>query len=93
MHVLCLLQLQQCQDRMLELEKRLENPYDESRVRYLEGKDPAPAEMHEKIEDVCHKKLLLFFINICPVLNKFICSLFKLGCLLFNKRRRKNINS
>lgn len=46
------IQLQQCQDRMLELEKQLENPYDEKRVRYLEGKDPAPAEMHEKIEDL-----------------------------------------
>lgn len=49
--VVCL-QLQQCQDRMLELEKDLENPYDEKRVRYLEGKDLPPAEMHEKIEDV-----------------------------------------
>ncbi|XP_052779091.1 coiled-coil domain-containing protein 146-like [Mya arenaria] len=46
------IQLQQCQDRMLELEKQLENPYDESRVRYLEGKDLPPAEMHEKIEDL-----------------------------------------
>ncbi|KAL4226619.1 hypothetical protein ACF0H5_014602 [Mactra antiquata] len=46
------IQLQQCQDRMLELEKDLENPYDEKRVRYLEGKDLPPAEMHEKIEDL-----------------------------------------
>ncbi|KAL3853073.1 hypothetical protein ACJMK2_016653 [Sinanodonta woodiana] len=46
------IQLQDCQDRMLELEKELENPYDESRVRYLEGKDPPPAELHEKIEDL-----------------------------------------
>lgn len=37
---------------MLELEKHLENPNDESRVRYLQGKDLPPAEMHEKIEDV-----------------------------------------
>jgi len=37
---------------MLELEKQLENPYDESRVRYLDGKDLQPAQMHEKIEDV-----------------------------------------
>jgi len=46
------IQLQQCQDLMLELEKELENPYDEKRVRYLEGKDLPPAEMHEKIEDL-----------------------------------------
>ena len=46
------LQLQQCQDLMLELEKQLENPYDEKRVRYLDGKDLPPAELHEKIEDV-----------------------------------------
>ena len=37
---------------MLELEKQIENPYDEKRVRYLEGKDPPPADLHEKIEDV-----------------------------------------
>ena len=45
---------------MLELEKDLENPYDEKRVRYLEGKDLPPAEMHEKIEDV---RFLLLSIN------------------------------
>ena len=37
---------------MLELEKDLENPYDESRVRFLEGKDPSPAEIHTKVEEV-----------------------------------------
>ncbi|KAK3102624.1 hypothetical protein FSP39_012745 [Pinctada imbricata] len=37
---------------MLELEKELENPYDEKRVRYLEGKDPPPAELQNKIEDL-----------------------------------------
>lgn len=46
------IQLQQCQDRMLELEKQLEDPYDESRVRYLEGKDLPPAKLQDKIEDV-----------------------------------------
>jgi hypothetical protein len=45
-------QLQQCQDRLLEFEKDLENPYDEKHVRYLESKDLPPAEIHEKIEDV-----------------------------------------
>ena len=43
---------------MLELEKELENPYDEKRVRYLSGKDPLPAEMHEKIEDVSIKNVV-----------------------------------
>lgn len=46
------IQLQQCQDRMLELEKQLEDPYDESRVRYLEGKDLPPAKLQDKIEDL-----------------------------------------
>ena len=45
-------QLLACQNRMLELEKEIENPYDEKRVRYLEGKDPPPADLHEKVEDV-----------------------------------------
>ena len=47
-----LFQLLACQNRMLELEKEIENPYDEKRVRYLEGKDPPPADLHEKVEDV-----------------------------------------
>ncbi|XP_059175835.1 coiled-coil domain-containing protein 146-like [Physella acuta] len=46
------IQLQQCQDRMVELEKALENPYDESRVRYLTGKDPTPGEIHNKVEEL-----------------------------------------
>ncbi|XP_046358151.2 coiled-coil domain-containing protein 146-like isoform X1 [Haliotis rufescens] len=46
------IQLQQCQDRMLELEKDLENPYDETRVRYLEGHDPTPAEIQTKVEEL-----------------------------------------
>lgn len=46
------IQLQQCQDRMLELEKDLEDPYDESRVRYLTGKDPTPGEIQNKVEEL-----------------------------------------
>ncbi|XP_069141238.1 coiled-coil domain-containing protein 146-like [Argopecten irradians] len=46
------IQLQQCQDRMLDLEKELENPYDETRVRQLEGKDLPPAELQDKIENL-----------------------------------------
>ena len=37
---------------MLELEKEVENPYNDKRARFLEGKDPAPADLHEKVEDV-----------------------------------------
>lgn len=55
------IQLQQCQDRMLELEKQLEDPYDESRVRYLEGKDLPPAKLQDKIEDV--RTTYLIFIS------------------------------
>jgi hypothetical protein len=57
------IQLSQCQDRMLELEKELENPYDEKRVRRLGGEDPSPAEIQTKIEDVSlHFHLLDFLI-------------------------------
>lgn len=49
--------LQQCQDRMLELEKDLENPYDENRVRFLSGIDPSPMEIQHKVEEVRIKKL------------------------------------
>ncbi|KAH9508117.1 hypothetical protein Btru_054756 [Bulinus truncatus] len=46
------IQLEQCQERMLELERALENPYDETRVRYLTGKDPSPGEIHSKVEEL-----------------------------------------
>lgn len=46
------IQLQQCQDRMLELEKDLENPYDETRVRHLTGKDPSPGQIQGKVEEL-----------------------------------------
>lgn len=47
-------QLEQCQERMVELFKELEDPKNVDRVRYLEGKDPTPTELHEKIEGVTH---------------------------------------
>ena len=56
------IQLQQCQDRMLELEKHLEDPYDESRVRYLEGKDLPPAQLQDKVEDVSTRTLSTVFL-------------------------------
>ena len=58
-----LFQLLACQNRMLELEKEIENPYDEKRVRYLEGKDPPPADLHEKVEDV--SPLISFTLGNC----------------------------
>jgi hypothetical protein len=47
-----LLQLAQCQDRMMEMEKQLENPMDESRARFLGGRDLTPAKLHEKLEEL-----------------------------------------
>ena len=91
------IQLQQCQDRMLELEKHLEDPYDESRVRYLEGKDLPPAQLQDKVEDVStiwimHKYVLLiqenFFANIS--LQKAIsCQLY---VDLFKKSKLRRIH-
>lgn len=37
---------------MLELEKQLEDPTDDTRVRFLEGKDMSPAELQNKLEEV-----------------------------------------
>ncbi|XP_054752363.1 coiled-coil domain-containing protein 146-like [Lytechinus pictus] len=46
------IQLAQCQDRMNELEHQLENPHDEKRVRFLDGKDLSPQDLNNKIEDL-----------------------------------------
>ncbi|ELU12496.1 hypothetical protein CAPTEDRAFT_228195 [Capitella teleta] len=46
------IQLSQCQDRMMEMEKELENPMDESRVRFLSGRDLTPTELHDKLEEL-----------------------------------------
>ncbi|XP_028667475.2 coiled-coil domain-containing protein 146 [Erpetoichthys calabaricus] len=46
------IQLSQCQDRTLELEKTLEDPTKESRTRILEGKDMSPSELTKKIEEL-----------------------------------------
>ena len=55
--LICLtLQLSQCQDRMLELERLLENPNDPDRVRFLEGRDLPPAQLHSKLEEVSKVK-------------------------------------
>ena len=44
--------MSQCQDRMHELEKDIENPYDEKRVRQLEGRDLKPSQLNTRIEEV-----------------------------------------
>ncbi|KAG2460072.1 CC146 protein, partial [Polypterus senegalus] len=46
------IQLSQCQDRTLELEKTLEDPSKESRTRILEGKDMSPPQLTKKIEEL-----------------------------------------
>ncbi|XP_019623769.1 PREDICTED: coiled-coil domain-containing protein 146-like [Branchiostoma belcheri] len=46
------IQLSQCQDRMLELEKELENPYNKERVRLLGGRDLPPEDINKKTEDL-----------------------------------------
>ena len=45
-------QLANCQDLMLELEEKMKDPTDDSRVRFLEGKDPTPGELQTKLEEV-----------------------------------------
>ena len=47
-----LFQLANCQDLMLELEEKMKDPTDDSRVRFLEGKDPTPGELQTKLEEV-----------------------------------------
>ncbi len=42
----------QCQERRLDLEGEMENPEDETRVRFLRGNDPSPAELQNKLEEV-----------------------------------------
>jgi len=51
---LCMLQLQlaQCQDNVLELEKNLEDPSNAARVRLLTGNDPKPDELNKKMEEL-----------------------------------------
>ena len=51
------MQLAQCCDRQMELEKQIDHP-DKDRIRYIEGKDLGPVELQKKIDDV--SKLLQF---------------------------------
>ena len=52
-------QLAQCCDRQMELEKQIDNP-DKDRIRYIEGKDLGPVELQRKIDDVRAVSLALF---------------------------------
>ncbi|KAM6984793.1 coiled-coil domain-containing protein 146 [Aplochiton taeniatus] len=44
--------LSECKDRMMELEKALEDPAEKNRARELDGKDPTPVELVKKIEQL-----------------------------------------
>uniref|UniRef100_A0A1I8FN67 Reverse transcriptase domain-containing protein n=1 Tax=Macrostomum lignano TaxID=282301 RepID=A0A1I8FN67_9PLAT len=46
------IQLSICQDRLLQMESRTEDPTHAGRLRYLEGADPGPIELHNKCEDM-----------------------------------------
>uniref|UniRef100_A0A3P8ZVE5 Coiled-coil domain containing 146 n=1 Tax=Esox lucius TaxID=8010 RepID=A0A3P8ZVE5_ESOLU len=46
------IQLSECKDRTLELEEALEDPVYEKRARELEGKNPSPVELIQKIEQL-----------------------------------------
>ncbi|CAF3838730.1 unnamed protein product [Adineta steineri] len=44
--------LEACQERLVELEKMLENPNDPARVRFLDGVDESPASIMKKLEQL-----------------------------------------
>lgn len=46
------LQLVACRERLAQLEKKLEDPSDENRVRLLGGEDPEPEILAKKIEEL-----------------------------------------
>ncbi len=45
-------QLESCQERLVDLEKILENPNDPARVRFLDGNDDTPEVIMKKLEQV-----------------------------------------
>lgn len=45
-------QLVACRERLAMLEKQLEDPSDESRIRLLGGKDPEPEVLSKRIEEL-----------------------------------------
>ncbi|XP_029472890.1 coiled-coil domain-containing protein 146 [Rhinatrema bivittatum] len=46
------IQVSQCQDKVHELEIKVEDPNTENRIRHLEGKDPSGAELITKLEEL-----------------------------------------
>ena len=50
----------QCQRKIFDLEKRLENPLSSGHLRLLPGHEPSSKDLLEKIEQVCYVLLLLF---------------------------------
>ena len=60
---------------MMELEKLIQNPHDEERVRFLEGHDLKPADAQGKLEEVIYLsylQLLRRFLYILGV-SSFSC--------------------
>ena len=47
-----MVQLLLCQDHLLDLEKQLEAPSEDGRIRVLKGDDPKPEELTSKVEEV-----------------------------------------
>ncbi len=58
------MQLLECQEYLLDLEKSLENPSQSDRVRLLGGKDPSQEELLKKTEEVIAivDKYTIFFL-------------------------------
>lgn len=52
---------------MMEQEKKLEDPKDETRVRFLEGNDMTPLQLKDKIQEV------RFLFAFSSIVNVFVC--------------------
>ena len=53
------IQLLQCQEYMHGLESKLEDPFNEERVRLLSGSDPSANELQDKFEQVMTVPIML----------------------------------
>ena len=49
-----IVQLLLCRDHLLDLEKQLETPSEDGRIRVLKGDDPKPDELTAKVEEVIY---------------------------------------
>lgn len=55
---------------MVELEKNLEDPNDETRVRFLEGHDLPPTQLKDKVQEVGSRAVLDLHIQNDVVLDE-----------------------